>query len=162
MRFVRLTAALLVLVLLCGCTGLFQKNPVQFYYLRDEITFTNSTSVIASEAATEFDDAMTLTEVLELYLTGPNDDALRSPFPEGVELVSVKQDGDTIFLKFNDHLSSLTGMDLTLACACVTMTCLELTDAVNVSIRAEGTTLDGAAQIKMNADSLILLDASGQ
>lgn len=162
MKQLRLIAALLCFLFLFGCTGPFGQTTPRFYYLKNDIEFSGATSVIASESNGGIDTSGPLLTVLEEYLKGPNDGSLHSPFPEGIQIYTAEQREETVILEFNAVLADLTGMDLTLACACASMTCLELTDAQNVSIRARGATLDGATQITMDADSLLLLDSSGQ
>ena len=163
MKYLRLIAGGLVLTLLCGCGNwLPGKKAVLFYYLRSDITYTGSNGVIAAEIPDNPDGSADLIQLLEQYLTGPEHDGLRSPFPEGILLLKAEQYEGTVYLEFNDRLASLSGMDLTLACACITKTCLNLTDATSVSICAEGVSLDGAAQITMTAESLVLLENSSQ
>ena len=155
-------AILLCLLLLTGCTGPFSSDEPHFYYLKNDISFSGDSSVIASEFFSSIDTSTDLLPIMEEYLKGPDSGSLHSPFPEGIRIFLAEQREDTVILEFNDALAELSGMELTLACACAAMTCLELTDAENVSIRSRGATLDGAAQITMNADSLLLLDGSGQ
>lgn len=160
MKHFRLLILLLGIALLCGCTGRLGSDGMQFYYLCSEVEYNSPSGVITPVTANGVDRSAPLDQILEQYLSGPDNDGLLSPFPEETKLLSVEQKDDTIYLVFNARLGSLTGMDLTLACACLTMTCLDLTDAANVSIRAEGAMLDGAQQITMNADSLVLLDST--
>lgn len=155
-------AVMLCLLLLTGCTGSFSSDEPHFYYLKNDISFSGSASVIASEFFSNIDTSTDLLPIMEEYLKGPDSGFLHSPFPENIQIFLAEQRDRTVILEFNDALAELTGMDLTLACACVAMTCLELTDADNVSIRARGATLDGAAQITMDADSLLLWDNSEQ
>lgn len=163
MKHLRFIAVIVVLCILCGCTEPFASaNTVRFYYLSGEISYTGSAGVITPETRGNLDINAPLTRLLVQYIGGPESGSLRSPFPEGVELISTAQNGDTLILEFNDQLSTLSGIDLTLACACITKTCLELTNVVSVTVKAQGTALDGAAQITMTADSLVLLDTSGQ
>lgn len=163
MKHIRIIAALLLLCTLCGCSGPFLKSDAtEFYYLRGEISYAGSTGVIASETQDIPDTNEPIIQILKDYLAGPDDNDLISPFPEGIEIINVTLAEGSLLLEFNDRLSELSGMDLTLACACITKTCLGLTDATSVTIRAEGAALDGAAQITMTADSLVLLDSSNQ
>lgn len=163
MNYLRTIAVILLLCTLCGCAGQFsQTTPIYFYYLRSDISYTGTTGVISSDLRDDLDPSAPLLQILEQYLSGPDGDDLLSPFPEDIEIVSAVQKDNLLLLEFNDRLSSLSGMDLTLACACITKTCLGLTDATSVSIRSKGAALDGAAQITMTADSLLLLDSTGQ
>lgn len=46
-------------------------------------------------------------------------------------------------LQMTQELANLSGADLTVACACITLTCLEFPGVEAVSIRAVGSKLDG-------------------
>lgn len=146
-------------VLLCGCTQRKPElqKPVNFYYLPAEYTFGVTDCILLSEQreGSGMDD---LTELLALYLKGPVDPNLRSLFPAGTKLLELEQTDGTLYLTLSDSFASLQGHKLTLGCAAITKTCLELTDCTNVQIRAESATLDGQKFIEMNASSLLLLD----
>lgn len=134
------------------------QSPVNFYYPRLEPTHGSADSLIApvpTEGSGYADDP---TGLLNLYLLGPSDESFVSPFPSGTVLLSLSVTEDTIHLQLNKSFAQLTGIDLTLACACLTLTVIELTDAEYVSITAENTTLDGSAQIIMDRSCLTLLD----
>ena len=49
-------------------------------------------------------------------------------------------------------------MDLTLACACITLTCLELPGVESVSISAQGSQLAGQQALTMSREDLLLED----
>jgi hypothetical protein len=146
-------------VLLCGCTQRKPElqKPVSFYYLPAEYTFGVTDCIILPELreGSGIDD---LKEMLALYLNGPVDPAFHSPFPVGTKLLELEQTDDTLHLTLSDSFASLQGHRLTLACAAITKTCLELTSCVNIQIRAETAALDGQKFIEMNASSLLLLD----
>ena len=52
-------------------------------------------------------------------------------------------------------LTLLSGVDLTLACACLARTCFSLTDAQSVTISSEGL---GFVSMTLTRDSLVLSD----
>ena len=154
---------LLLPILFLGILGCQQDQPklqapVQFYYPRLEPTYGSSDSLIApvpTESMSYGGDALAL---LNLYLSGPQDPAFTSPFPSGCRLLSLSVTDGTAYLQLDPSLAQLTGIDLTLACACLTLTAMELTRSEAVCISAKDAVLDGAPQILMDRSCLTLLD----
>ena len=60
----------------------------------------------------------------------------------------------------NDATARLTGLDLTIACACLTATVCDMTGVQMVTIKAETQLLDGNKSITMQRDHLLLLDSN--
>lgn len=131
---------ILTFVSLTACVDQEYEYPVDFYFLRgeDNILYSESDGVITYETreAGRGDD---LKYLLDLYFKGPADETLVSPFPEGLHVVSVYSNEGILELKLSDHFSSLTGIELTLACACIAKTCLafETINAVNLKVNDE-------------------------
>lgn len=145
---------------LFGCTGETPKisDPVSFYYCRKELTYGTADSVIlavTAEAAGHREDPRYL---INQYLAGPEDDALAPTFPAGVTLQSLTVADDTVDLLLSSAFAGLSGMELTIACACLTLTVIELTGAQTVRIRAAASLLDGSDEIVMDESCLLLLD----
>ena len=67
-------------------------------------------------------------------------------------------DQNTLYVTVSKELAQLSGLELTLACSCLSMTCMELTGAENIVISAENSLLDGQKSITMNKDTLLLID----
>lgn len=163
----RLICILLCLFLIVMSSACAQQqseftDPVAFYYLRvqdpDSIHHGSIDSIIAPDIREGHDLRGNTELLLQRYLSGPVSDTCRSPFPVGTYLVQYEMDGTTLSVTLSDHVARLTGMDLTLACACMTRTLLDLTDANAVRIQAETLYLDGKASITMNQSILVLLD----
>lgn len=141
----RLFCFFLLLVLLSGCSnaGRQQENTVAFYYLREEYQsdyvreeyqFDMPEAVIAAEERTVTSQLHRITYLLSLYLDGPLDSALRSPLPEDTKLEYISWKNDQLEISLLGSFSALSDMDLTLARACITFTCLELTVANTICI----------------------------
>lgn len=147
----RLTAFLLLLIFfLSGCTDTL-KEPVTFYYLNRSFE-DDMTSAIGSElreAAGHRDDLMYL---MALYLMGPADEELQSPLPIGTTIQSAEHDGKNVVLTLSDVTGTMTDARFTMACGCLTLTCLNLTEADNVTI------ISGDRLITMNTSDLLLQD----
>lgn len=137
-------------LLLAGC-GEKLKEPVTFYYVRAGYE-SDMTSIIDSELRESSGHRGDLSYLLALYFMGPADEELLSPLPEGTSIVSVSRSGASITLHLSDTSDSITDNQFTLACSCLTLTCLELTDAESVTI------ISGHRSVTMNADTMLLQD----
>ncbi len=166
-RILCLLIALCIAAELTGCAkqdAAFEK-PVSFYYLcvntdvtAQEIPHGSDTSIIAPEAR-EGAGFEGLEELLALYFRGPQDQALYSPFPRGTAVTQITLDRGTVKLTLTKSFSSLTGIDLTLACACIIRTAAALDESVTaVEIRAEDAHLDGKEVIVMKSSDYFLTD----
>jgi ABC-type oligopeptide transport system substrate-binding subunit len=152
-----LTLGLCCSLVACGNQEQVQ-SPVDYYYPRTNYTSGSTDSILASEvreAAGHEDD---LDYLIKQYLKGPVSPLLRSPFPSGTKLIRMEQNGDTLTIILDSTFAQLTGLDLTIACASLSKTCMALSGATTVQISADGPTLDGERSIIISADSLVLMD----
>ncbi len=145
---------------LFGCFGREKKpeEPVKFFYPRTVAAYGSTDGVIAwelREAAGHREDYLYL---LEQYFTGPQSQSLTRGFPRSVKVKDVQVIGTSAKIELNDFASLLTGLDLNVACACLTATIMELTGAQTVTIRAESALLDGNTAITMTREQLLLWD----
>lgn len=158
----RLTATVLALCLLIGWTGCGTQVPqetVSFYYLRSQPRFSGDDGVLAPEARLAAGlDLENPAEVLNAYLEGPESAELESPVPRDTAVVEVKRIHDSLHINFSSEFSQLSGIDLTLACACVSRTCMELCGVDTVRIRANGALLNGSTYVVMSRENLKLAD----
>ena len=130
----KLICFLLCLLLLCGCSsGKNRDNTVFFYYCQASTENSLSETVVTAEQREVSADPTDLKNILSLYLIGPLDEELSSPF-RGMKLVSVEKEDSLLLVELSCNDRSLTDIRFSLACACITMTCLELTEAEQVSI----------------------------
>ena len=151
-------AIILALLVAPGCSK-NEPNGTPFYYCVANASYTPGSTVIDKEYRDNI-PADSLMDTLEHYLQGPTSSNLVSPFPEGMTVVSANQDGDALYLTVSMELTALKGLDLTLACGCLTLTCLEITDAQQVHISSIYGLLDGQRTIIMDKNTLLLLDNS--
>ena len=134
----------------CGFFGERIKDPVTFYYLCEKYQ-EELCCVIGSEEREASGHTGDLPYLLALYQMGPTDDELLSPLPAGTHINTQIQDGH-VTLELSDSAHSLSDIDYSLACACLTLTCLNATNAVDVTVRS------GDRVKTMTHDSLTLLD----
>ncbi len=147
------------LLCLCSCAEGSFETPVRFYYPRAEYRYDGADGVIHYETR-EGSALPQLSDLLTAYLAGPDDPLLVSPFPEDVRLVNLTLDGSDLYLVLSDEFAQLTRHALSVACACITRTCLERSDVQTVHICAETLTLDGSSSVIMTAQDMLLLDKS--
>lgn len=158
MNYTKVTALLLALLLLmcaCGSPQETESDSVSFYYIRKEIDLDAAESVIATETQPADGRSSDLEYMLERYLQGPRSDNLKAPFPDDLTLVKVRRNPEYLEIIMNSRLSSLTGMELTLACGCIAKTCMALINVQEVRISSQDRTLNGASYIRITADSLL-------
>lgn len=148
--------ALCMLLFFSGCTEDTVQTPCSFYYLQRQISNTGADSVVAAQIADA--GALTPKELLSRYLAGPSDPQLESPFPFGTRLIDFTHSGRYVGLIVSDELAALSGMELTLACVCMTKTCMEITQADIVEIRCQSQKLNGSESVTMTSDSFRLQD----
>ena len=94
--------------------------------------------------------------LLEALLLPPEDPLLISPFPSGTQLQEVTVSGRRACVNFNAPYARLSGVDLSLADYCVTLTLTQLEGINAVTITANGRELPyRKTQIMTAADTLI-------
>lgn len=141
---------LLMALLLCGCADKM-REPVTFYYVRDSFE-EDMSQVIGTEQREASGHRDDLLYLLALYLMGPAEDSLVSPLPSYTTILSAEQIDSTVTLQLTDTTASLSDGQYTLACSCLALTCLEITDAEYVTINS------GNRSVTLGKDSLVLLD----
>lgn len=158
----RLLCMLLIFSFLCCMFGCHSqedelKEPVNFYYYKNPISFYGKDDVVVAEVRESFgyDD---LVRLIDLYLLGPESEDFTSPFPKHTTALEITQENEKIHITLSSQFATLKGINLTLSCACLSMTLLELTGANSVVITVAGELLDGSEQIVMTKDSLTLTD----
>ncbi len=153
-RFFTLT--LLMMLLLCGCSfsGERIKEPVNFYYLRNEFEYRASDAVIAPEEREASGHRDNLSYLLALYRMGPSREDLRLPFPEGTAMLMMNHTEDEVKLALGTNAQSMSDAEFSLACACLTLTCTELSDVERVTIS------NGQRSLTMTRDTIALMDTS--
>ena len=153
-RLIGLAFLLCLLFTGCGQLGERMKEPVTFYYLRAEYQYSTEVGIIASEEREASGHRDNLSYLLALYLIGPSGEDLVSPIPRGIRFLSVEQTDTMVELTLSDTSAMLTDAEYSLACACLSLTCLDLTEAQAVTVNS------GSRSVTMTRDNLILYDSS--
>ena len=145
--------SVLLLFSLAGCKTANQSE-VSFYYCRtsDQYQYFETDAVIQAEQRDLQGHMDDLRYMIGLYLAGPMNETLQIPFSKSTKLLSVQQEDDHIFIELSDHSNVLTDSEFTLACAALSITCLDFTDSTDITISA------GGRSVTMNANNIILSD----
>lgn len=143
-------------MLLTGCTSEGQrlKEPVTFYYLMDSYQFGEEPKVFATDLREGAGHRHDLSYLLTLYLMGPSQEGLASPLPKQTRILSLSQTLHTIQITLSDTSDILSDIDFTRACACLTMTCTQLTGIGTVTVES------GSRSVTMTQDTMLLFDDS--
>lgn len=148
-----------LIIFLSGCIPSNAEESIQFYYLRSKYAYGSVDSVIAVEVR-DLPENNNINELLIQYLKGPLDSSLESPFPVDTMLIQLNSNGTIIHITLSDHIGKLTGVPLSLACACLAKTAMELTGAKTVQISADTLALNGKDFITVEIDDILLMDDS--
>lgn len=130
---------LLVLCLALGCAGcsLFsggKQENVVFYYEQAVYQYGEPDAVISGEVRDITGHRGDMQYLLSLYMMGPLNDALRSPFPAGMQVLDVSVRMDLIRITVSEDLNTLTDSRRSLALACLATTGLELSGQESIVI----------------------------
>lgn len=161
----RISALLLAfaLLLFCGCgqqpSSKDMVHPIRFYYKVTDDRYEATGQAMECEWFETQGHKDDYPWILNAYFDGPSGQQLLAPFPKSLELLSVQRDGESLRVNVSEELSQLSGIDLTMACSCITLTCLELDGIETVSITANGASMDGRMAVIMTREDLLLEDA---
>lgn len=158
----KLLCLFLAFALIFPLTGCKVEDPkVTFYYVRqrDNFLYGIADGVITSENRDCAGHMSDIRYVLTLYLQGPTTEGLRSPFPNGCSLVSIKSEQNRLDVTLSGPLGSLDGIDKTLACVCLAKTCFALTNSETLWVYHR--TEDGSVKLlqRISSEDLLLENA---
>lgn len=146
----QLTAALLccAVTLTAGCAmaaqqAMSQEDTYELYFQVRELDAAGGGDAVGTERSTlEKGSGQAAQETAEamvsLLLDGPQDESLVSPFPAGTGLQSVTVEGSHAVVDLTKAYSTLSGVALTMADYCVTLTLTQLPEIQTVSITVGG------------------------
>ena len=97
--------------------------------------------IIGSETREAAGHREDLNYLLSIYFRGPLNSEFSSPFPMGCRILETAQEDGNMTILLNPILAETTDLEVTIACACLAKTCMELTGADTVQI--ESRDLDG-------------------
>lgn len=153
----RFAATLLILsFFLGGCQLLVPRDndPITFYYLQSDFSYGHDADVIVSEVRESAGHRRDLSYLMALYLMGPAEEEHLSPLPAGTRIFKTEEADGMVKLHLSETALTLQPERYTLACACLALTCFDLTDAQSVTI------LCSDQSITISRNSLTLNDDS--
>ena len=129
---------------------------------REYLIYYSALSDPAGESAVEGElrtlprDQQTVPGLVELLKQQPQSDTLTAPLPGGLRLLDWQLEEGRLTLDVSDHYYSLSGVDLTLADACLTLTLCQLEEVDSVYITVEGHELPYRAIQQLAAGDILL------
>lgn len=149
-----------LLISLWGCSANRQKpeGSVTFYYQRSNINPEESNSAIATDSRVLPDNANDNISILNTYLQGPVTDPLHKIFPTGITLVSLDLTNENAVVILGGTYATLSGMEQTMFCACMTLTVCDLTGTKQVTIHRAQELPEGGNAITMRPEEIVLWD----
>ncbi len=160
-RLVCIVAILSLSLSLFGCKS--NEPPeipdaANFYYITTDLRYDEKDGFISPERRDVKGSADDLHTLINLYLAGPTTEQLVSPFPANTVVKDITHKNSIFSITLSNEFAKLTEYDLSVACACLTLTIQEFVDSNLVQISAEDAELDGNKHITMNAESIVLFD----
>ncbi len=98
----------------------------------------------------------TVPGLMELLLTPPDSDKLTSPFPAGLRLRSWELEEGRLHLDLSEEYDRLSGVDLTLADACLILTFSQMEEVESVYVTVEGRELPYRSIQQLSAGDILL------
>lgn len=155
--------AILIALLLAGCAAPAEAptpDDYDLYYASNPGWGSEGNAIRAGKCRVEDSGTMTVTALAERLmkelLAPPEETGLLSPFPEGTELLAVRVAGGRAAVDLSEQYSQLSGVDLSLADFCITLTLTQLKGINAVRITAKGRDLPYRnTQLLTAADALL-------
>lgn len=98
----------------------------------------------------------TVPGLMELLLEQPQSPELTTPFPSGLQLLDWQLKEGVLHLDLSDQYYNLSGVNLTLADACLTLTLCQLEEVDSVYVTVEGHELPYRAIQQLSAENILL------
>lgn len=160
-RALALLCALLLLLTSCALLGREEGPPEGAYQVYFAVAGEQSAARAVDYEYRQVEEGGDSVKTLaEAILSGPASPALRSPVPAGVRLISYTLDGSgRLKLNLSEQYGGLSGMELTVANACLTLTLCQLPGVEEVAVTVEGEAIPYQALRVLRAGDIILSGA---
>ena len=163
MKYKLLILFLLLLFLpACSPDSTDPENTVNYYYMQTELEFGTKSGVIKTTERNIEGHSDDYFYLISQYLNGPISYDCVSPFPAGTTLEELYWDQNRVQVILSPHITTLSGLDLMVACACLTRTVSDMTGINTVQIRPTSGLLNGEQAITLTADSFVYWDQTEQ
>ena len=98
--------------------------------------------------------------LVDALLSPPETQGLATPFPEGVRLLSWEVEEGRLHLDLSEQYGGLSGVDLTVADACLTLTLCQVEGVESVYVTVEGREIPYRRVQQLGPDGLLLTDGT--
>ena len=98
--------------------------------------------------------------LVDALLSPPETQGLATPFPEGVRLLSWELEEGRLHLDLSEQYGGLSGVDLTVADACLTLTLCQVEGVESVYVTVEGREIPYRRVQQLGPDGLLLTDGT--
>lgn len=143
-----------------GCAQDTPQVPGSFYYRQAETGFFTDGGVIAPEIREIAGMETDIDRLLQEYFSGPRQNDLVSPFPRDSGVISWRREDDTLSLTMNDAFAALSGVELSIACACTARTFQELLGVSHVQFQSRDGLLGDEKALLFSSENVRLYDDS--
>ena len=160
LKFLLLFFSAALLLSACSTDTTDYKSPVTFYYILNDPEIGTAEGVIKAttrEADGHRDD---YAHLIALYLNGPITYDCVSPFPAGTTLEELHWDQNRVQVILSPQITTLNGVNLTIACACLTRTVADITGIDTVQVRSSVGLLNGEQVLTFTTDSFLYQDSA--
>ncbi|WP_312636698.1 GerMN domain-containing protein [Oscillibacter sp.] len=158
---------LCALVLLPGCVYATRQTQgadaesYTLYYMVEDLRAAAGGDAVQSEPVLlegfqESDTRAVAEKLTEVLLEGPRSEDLKSPFPGGTQLLSASLDDGHATVDLSYPYSTLSGVALTIADYCITLTLTQLPEIRSVSVTVRGQELAYRNQQYFTGGDLLL------
>lgn len=162
----RLMILMLALALLCaGCGerghGEVETEEYPVCFVTREETAEGGDGGVASKSVVDWEyhalppGQRALDGLIRTLLAGPEGEGLASPFPRGTSLRGWRQENGVVTLDLSEAYGGLSGVELTLADACIVLTLCRLEDVEAVYLTVDGRPRPFRDQVLTPADFLL-------
>ena len=152
-----LIAAIVLSLFACTANEIYEGSVV-FYYVKNEKDTDGKTDVITPYYPQLNNTIDNYAEILGIYFNGPTNYSCQSPFPAGTTIEDINITRSKAQLVLSPQFATISGIDFTVACACLTKTVIELTGVNSVQIRVNGAQLDGKDYLTFHTNTFTFQD----
>ncbi len=162
----RVLCILLCIAMVFGLSACRQQpseriNPITFYYRNAQMQYGSDASALYGLDVDLENLEIPISEIVSLYLEGPDEPFLESPFPPGIHLVSYDWHDNLLTLVLSDSFNSLIGLDRSYAMACLTLTLTQVNGIDGILVHTEDGAFSYLNDRILTREDFILHDLGG-
>lgn len=132
-----LILATIIILTFSACLQNSDEDTVVFYYRTVQEDGIMPPSVLSTETRQYTDTRKDYFVLLQRYFNGPLNLDQESPFPAGTTVKRFAINKNRAYITLSDEAATLYGVDLNIACACLTRTIVEMTGAESIELSLE-------------------------